>query len=448
MAGSRPLRALLVVGDIEFDEGEVRRRLSRAGLDADFVRVRDVLFRQPASLRAELPKDAEEIYDIIILPGSYPWNSSLVSPKAVKGAEGLGLLLDVLERFGVGVLRADRPVEKSRPDIVRALAADTLARLRAAPELIPASPPPVRVMTEVTLEGDEDEGELVRRAEEIVEDGADVVVLAPLTDKAAERAPRLAARLRAATGAPLGLDGAADVQRACAGAVDVLLSARPAALRSMGWAKGKYVVVLVDDDVDAAGEAVSEAASLGLRPVLDPVLRPPIAPGLRGSLARLERLSGVPAPKMAGLSNALELMDADTSGSAAMLLFLLAEYGVSAVLVEEASDKARGLTAEARRAADMASLAMVWSKPPKDVGVSLLNSKLKSLLVDAGGARLAPAGRSSVAVSVGGREVRVDCKEPCPLDRLAGLGLPARDLMLLSIAVYRSCLPWSSAWTC
>jgi len=66
------------------------------------------------------------------------------------------------------------------------------------------------------------------------------------------------------------------------------------------------------------------------------------------------------------------VMKGDSIGrvAAALLTSLASEANVSAVMVEEASAKARGLTFDARIASDMASLALAWGKAAKDVSLA------------------------------------------------------------------------------
>jgi hypothetical protein len=88
-------------------------------------------------------------------------------------------------------------------------------------------------------------------------------------------------------------------------------------------------------------------------------------------------------------------MKGDSIGrvAAALLTSLASEASVSAVMVEEASAKARGLTFEARIASDMASLALAWGKAAKDVSLALLNSKLKHYITEVNGVRVNMTGR-------------------------------------------------------
>lgn len=363
------------------------------------------------------------------------------SANVYKGPEGLGLLAQLLEKGDLN-LSKDLSLEKYRPDLVSAMAREALGSLRNR-ELIPIRPPPVRVLSEIAIKGSERVEEIADTAKTLAADGADVVVLAPITEKAEGMLMDVLAAISDVKIA-LGLDARSEVLSKYSSEFEVLLSLRPWQLRDLSWASGKYLVITVsnDSEISLVRDYMKHAISQGVRPILDPVIRPPLVPGLWGSLERLAALRELSAPMMVGLSNAVELMDADTTGSAAMLTFISVELGASALLVEEASFKARGLTAEARTAADMASLSLMWLKPPKDVGVSLLSSKLKWGAVNGGNFEVRLLGRDEIEVKLGNKTLTLSCRDKCPPKALGAVN-PS-----LIIAVYRACLPWSSRWSC
>ncbi|MFP3231892.1 MAG: hypothetical protein RXR70_04590 [Acidilobus sp.] len=431
------MRILVVLSE---EAAKFKGSLKSIGTSVEVLEVKDLLFLSPSDLRQLLPAGFESIYDYVILPGSYPWDAGLVGPNVFKGPEGLGLLARLLMEGGRLQLSKQEALEKYVPSKVSSLARRDLEAVNSSPELLPATPPPMRVLAEIPLSGAESPGELLDKARSLVADGADIVVLAPLTDKARAKLKEYSSRL-SDTGIALGLDADYEVLASSPSGFRVLLSLRPWQAKDVSWAKGRYVVVLSEDTAAAAEYAV-HIASQGVRPVLDPVMKPPVVPGVWDSMNRLSALRYYGFPKMVGVSNVVELMDADTSGSAAMLVFIAAELGASSLLVEEASTKARGLTAEVRRAADMASLSLLWLKPPKDVGVSLLNSKVKLPELASNGYSVRLTSRDSVEVSLGSRRVTVSCRDRCPPKEL-GFTDPS-----LIIMMYRACLPWSAGWSC
>ena len=442
--------SLLIVTTSRPDAERAADGLRALGIAVGVLEVRELLFTPPDQLERVVGKEAPK-YDLVVVPGTYPYDLSGLGGRYVKGPEGLWLLLDVITSFGVDVLSPSLPFEKANPDLVEAIARRRLSEMRSRSSPIPASPPPISVLSEVLISDKGVDDEVIVRAEALVADGADYIVLAPVRGGLEQVAARVADELRTRLpGVRLGLDSDLGSLARLSDRFEILLSVPARAASSgLGWVQSRELVITVGpEDEKYVEAALREAERWGVRPVLDPIALPTPSPGLVGTIERLRYLAGFRAPKMIGLSNVVELMDADTSGSAALLTSLAAELGVSALLVEEASPKARGLTAEARAAADMVSLALLWGKSAKDLGVSLLNSKLKAPQASMGGVKVREVGSSGAELELrDGTKIQVDCRDPCPLERLA----PAQDPVVASFAavlLYRACLPWSSGWRC
>ncbi len=442
-----PARRVLLVASIDIPE-RVLDLLRVQGLEVDIIKVPDVIFRPPSKLLETISKGWEEAYDKVVVPGSYPWDLSHLGGKIVKGPEAPGLLPEAIAEVGLDGLSPSLSFEKAHPEALSRAATKTLSRLRAG-DFLSTSPPPVRVLAEIMIDDDDDVDEIKMSARQVASDGADAVVLAPVGGNRSQRTSLEALRgLKGSMSVVLGLDGPTELLREAvkAGATLLLsLKALKALDEDLSWAKDSYVVLLAEDegDIEAADRAVRRLKSIGVRPVLDPVATPPVSPGLRGTIDRLHMLSSIDAPKMIGVSNVVELMDADTSGSTALMVSLAAELGVSGLLVEEASPKARGLVSEARAAADMAMLSLAWLKPPKDLGVSLLEGKVKLKTIEVSGVTIRLEGRDEVVVNYMGMELKASCRGDY-LALVEQLGLSGRALAEVSVALYRACLPWSS----
>ena len=335
---------------------------------------------------------------IVVLPGSWrgPWPevSRRLGVRVVRGPWSPRLLVEIAARWGLSRLEPGVEAEKALgPDMAR-FAVERLNELRASPPAgsveacgarIPRGPPPILVLSEVyvrSCDADEVVGEASRR----ILEGADIVALGwdgsvgiecywRILRAALDRLGPLAAD----PGRPrLALEAA---RRGACLALSVTRSWLPRIPRELRSRAG--FVVIPEGRGEAWREllgAAREARRLGLGAVLlDPVALPPVAPGLLGRLLEARRLSraGPGYPIMLGVNNAVELLDADTSGSTAAIVALAAEAGVSVVMVSEESWKARGATWEAWASAAMASLALYWGKPPKDLGVDALVCKRK-----------------------------------------------------------------------
>ncbi len=336
--------------------------------------------------------------ELVVLPGSWrgPWPeaSRRLGVRIVRGPWSPRLLAEIASRWGLHRLEARVEAEKALgPDMAR-LAVERVNELRASPPAgsvevcsarIPRGPPPILVLSEVyvrSCDADEVVGEASRR----ILEGADIVALGWDGSVGIEcywRVLRAAldrlGPLAADPGRPrLALEAA---RRGACLALSVTRSWLPRIPRELRSKAG--FVVIPEGRGEAWREllgAAREAGRLGLEAVLlDPVALPPVAPGLLGRLLEARRLSraGPGYPIMLGVNNAVELLDADTSGSTAAIVALAAEAGVSVVMVGEESWKARGATWEAWASAAMASLALYWGKPPKDLGVDVLVCKRK-----------------------------------------------------------------------
>ncbi len=128
--------------------------------------------------------------------------------------------------------------------------------------------------------------------------------------------------------------------------------------------------------VERLAALAGEALDYGLVPIVDPLLSPPCL-GLLDSLVAYREASRLDLPVLAGLGNVYELLDADTPGVLALLAALLWEAGVSVYLVTGESWKARLAPLEAPIALLMACIACGQRRPPKDLGVSLLEARTK-----------------------------------------------------------------------
>ncbi|MGC9072366.1 MAG: hypothetical protein ACP5HK_06745 [Acidilobus sp.] len=440
--------SILLVTSMRGTAEVVAQGLRKLGHKVGVIEVPGLLFRPPDQLMRQIGS-AVKGYDYVILPGTYPYDLKGAGRGLLKGPEGLGLLLDIIESYGVDVLSPSEAFEKAHPDLLEGLASRRLSELRTRTRPIPQAPPPITVISEVPVPRAANMNYVEAAVSSMIAEGADYVVLSPL-DMSVGELRGLSGHLRGLLpGLWLGVDAGLSTLRRVAEDYDLLLSVpASSAAEDLSWASSREVVVLVrDDDVKLVEAIERQAERSGARPVLDPVAMPSPMPGLAGTLARLQALKDLRLAKLIGLSNVVELMDADTSGSVALLTSLFAELGGSAVLVEEASPKARGLTLEARAAADMVSLALLWGKAAKDVHVSLLNSKLKTREVSSGSVTVRMVGFSEVELKARTGSYRLKCEGPCPLRSLPDM-LDRNELAAATIMVYRACLPWSSSWNC
>jgi len=353
------------------------------------------------------PQNAPEVVrriasrvDIVVVPGSWhgDWEglSKAVGVAIVRGAWSPRLLVEIAERWGFSRLSPSLEAEKALgPDMSR-LAVERLKLLEEDPPAgiafslggrsVALRPPPMTIASEVYVRNCSDPWPLVGEASWRILEGADIVLVGwdhnvslkcywRMLEEALDHLPSPVA---ADPGRPeLAVEA---VERGAALGMSLIpayLEEVPAPLREEG------AFVLIPSGRGSSSEELSSASrrasELGFEKlILDPVARPLAFPGMLEPLREAASLAGtVRYPLMLGVNNAVELIDADTSGSTAALVSLAAEAGVSVILVSEESPKARGATWEAWASAALASLALYWGKPPKDLGLDVLICKRK-----------------------------------------------------------------------
>jgi len=156
--------------------------------------------------------------------------------------------------------------------------------------------------------------------------------------------------------------------------VDIVLSIQSTNIPLVGTevAKAGAAAVIVPDEHTLAHN-IALAKKAGIRCIIaDPLLQP-VGSGLAMSLRQFRKSS---YPVFFGAGNVVELLDADSIGTNALLAGLAMETGASVIFTSEHSDKTQGSVREMRRATEMMVLAK--ARPyPKDLGIDLLTLKEK-----------------------------------------------------------------------
>jgi dihydropteroate synthase-like protein len=109
----------------------------------------------------------------------------------------------------------------------------------------------------------------------------------------------------------------------------------------------------------------------------DPLIEVPIQPGLMRSLCAYHycRELDENLPFLAGVANATEFIDADTSGINALFACLGVELGISVLLSTEERAPTRHCIRELHSAAKMAFAAQLLKSPPKEIGFTSFYTK-------------------------------------------------------------------------
>lgn len=407
------MKILIVTGRLA--EGLVRESLRRySGRHEVHVEVMPIEVAALATteyissyLKAKLSGGAD--YDLVMIPGMCRGSAKLVERelgvRAVKGPVNAADIPSVLEG-DLELLSPDVPADSVLRDRFRAGVEAALAEVEARARtrrhvvvgglVVPADPPPIRVVSEITEAHAMPRDALLRRAERLVEQGADVLSLGFEAGVARPDAVREVVRLlKKELEVPIavdsvipseiaaGVDAGADMVMSLeAGNVDKVasrLAGVPAVVIPYDSRTGS-VPRSADERVRLAEDVAAKARKLGVEEVIvDLVLDPPNASSTFESMLAyyLYKRRNPEAPMLMGIGNVVELMDADSVGANALLTMLALEIGASMVLVVEKSDKAQGSTMEVATASRMASVAWLRRAPPKDLGIDLLVLKDK-----------------------------------------------------------------------
>jgi len=382
----------LLRGEGALDTVEAVERLERLGYAVSVAAVSDY---RPEAVAARLAGECSPPECCVIVPGGVEYDySGLAGVRVLKGTYTLRGLPLIVEAAGLEALSPSLPAEKALGPLMASVAESLLCTLSAEAPLIPERPPPVRVASEVYVDSFGSPEDALDEAELRLRMGADILVMAtrsasPRSGEALERA--VSAAVRRGLG-PLGVDPAdRGLLPRLARQADLLMSVEARDAGAATWAQGKYLVVLEPGGPEAMVRACRRLGRQGFKPVIDPVALPhPRALRAFADLLAARGL-GLECPALIGINNVYELLDADTTGSIAVLTLMAAEAGASAVLVSEESGKSAGATAEAKAASVMAGYSLYTGAPPKDLGVNLLTVKCKEYRAPAGRGKLEAA---------------------------------------------------------
>jgi dihydropteroate synthase-like protein len=246
------------------------------------------------------------------------------------------------------------------------------------------------VAAEITFALAHDPSYVVKIARRLREEGADVIVLGgDLEPPKPGRVAEIVGALRSGVSTPIGVDfyHPEEVESALEKGVDMVFVSREEVLRLLvDRGLTDIPLVLTPNALGASpgitGEFVvklEEVRRRGFKKIIaDPVLKPPLM-GLLDSLIAYRELRGrLPdTPLLMGAGNVTEFIDADCHGVNALLASIAMEIGVEMLLTTEASAKTRGCVGELVKAVNLASMAWLERRPPKDFNLNLLYLKTK-----------------------------------------------------------------------
>ena len=388
----------------------------------------------PQSIASYLKKTHLEDYDLIMVSGAIQGSMKTVEDavgvKVVKGpkhAVDIPMLLNV---YDPRKLSPDAPADTILTREMRNHAKMILEKIEKSiaskPHinvdgmLIPADPPPIRVISEITEAHLLTEKELIRTARRRIKEGADILGLGFQAGVAnPEEVRNLVKLIKREFDFPLVLDSMipSEIIAGAEAGIDMVMSLEAGNIRKVADKIQRIPAVVIPYDSRRKNFARTVEDKLKLLEVnirsafkhnvknliADPVLEPINLSGSTGTFQSLRayymfKRKRPEMPMLMGLCNVVELIDADSIGVNALLTMLAAEIGVSLVLIVEKSVKTIGSTAEAKMAAQMATIASEKKTPPKDLGLNLLMFKDKRTVetrLDLNGAMIVEASDKS-----------------------------------------------------
>ncbi len=353
-------------------------------------------------LRRELGEELERV-EAVILPGGIAWSCAELAKRlgvrVVKGTKHIDDLVEVVKEVGIDKLSPEVPADELASRYMLRKCSEVLRRVEALAKQafsvcgvrIPLRPPPFRIVVEVLNVSRRSLDEVVEECERYLEEGADILSL-DLHEVSPLEARSMVSKIVSRLGKPVAVDASPHVaSEACRGGAEMITSIDAQGIehldKSLRWVALVVVPTVVGKPpsdprgrVELVSRGVEMARKLGFEKIFaDPILEPPVVGSVTSSLwSYLELSRRFPEiPLFMGVANVVELMDADSVGMNALLTVLAMEVGASTLLTVEGSAKTRGSVRELRIATHMVSIARELSRPPKDLGLSLLLLKEK-----------------------------------------------------------------------
>ncbi len=255
---------------------------------------------------------------------------------------------------------------------------------------------PMRVMGEIVNAPNLSLEEIAQRALYFESQGADIIDIGMLAQNPKpETIPGMINTLRETIDLPLSIDtlNVEEIRASIDSGIDLILSLDLGNMDQVAQSITDEAVVVLptnmskgilpkkaEERVKTLSEIVEKLKEIGIRKIIgDLVVEPLLKPGLMEGLKAFQLFNQVypEIPLLFGVGNAVELIDADSTGVHGALISLAREAGASILHIPEYSVKARGSVSEAVAASRMIYLAEKRGTVLKDLGVDLLRLKEK-----------------------------------------------------------------------
>lgn len=255
---------------------------------------------------------------------------------------------------------------------------------------------PMRVMGEIVNAPNLSLDEIAQRALYYESQGADIIDIGMLAQNPKpETIPKMINTLRETVDLPLSIDtlNVEEIRASIDSGIDLILSLDMGNMDQIAHSITDEAVVVLptnmsrgilpkraEERVTTLSKIVETLREIGVRKIIgDLVVEPLLKPGLIEGLKAFQLFHQAypEIPLLFGVGNAVELIDADSTGVHGALIALAREAGTSILHVPEYSVKAKGSVSEAVAASRMIYLAEKRGTVLKDLGVDLLKLKEK-----------------------------------------------------------------------
>ncbi len=376
-------QAASVVKEAVQDEAEV------LVLDVDVA-----AFITPALLRSSLPRKK---YDLILIPGLASGDFSGLEKEIImpvrlgpKHAVDLGFVISYADAltFSSKIPACELLLGKRRSDAlgrVKELEQNAVASLFVRGVKLGGNSR-MKVMAEIVDAGHLTEKELTNKILYFAEKGADIIDLGISLDTTEKEVKNAVETARPVANMPLSIDTLEPelINVALDSGIDIVLSLNSENMNGVkeNVIKRNAAVVIIPDcieELESLFSNIEMAKNSGIANIIaDPVLEP-VGHGIADSINRYYefRKRDKMTPLFFGSGNVVELMDADSIGSNALLSGIAMELEASIVFTPEFSHKAHGSVFELRTASMMMMLARERGAAPKDLGIDMLVMKEK-----------------------------------------------------------------------
>ena len=356
-------------------------------------------------------KDVEvKSFDVILVPGLIRGDTSVITKafgvqtfKGPRYAADLPTMLDSLgevklstvvpaddllrEKLQKKALQEIEKAEQNREELLKKPGNMLIGDLAVGRDF------PMRVLAEIVDAPLIDKETIRRLAKHFVKAGADIIDVGMVAGNSrASHAKRIVTFVKQVVDVPVSIDSLdpAEIEAAVQAGTDLVLSADAGNIEAIAPYISNVAVVVIptnqrqgffpkkpEERVKFLEQILKRAKMLGVtRCLADLILEP--SDVLESFIAFRRFADKHPnVPLFVGVSNATELIDADSVGVNALLARLSSEIGASMMLATEKSDKAKGTVGEEATAAKMMFLAKKRCSVPKDLGIDLLVLKDK-----------------------------------------------------------------------